>query len=378
MSIKENMQQQIESYLEENRPRYLQSIRQLAQIPAPSNHEEKRAEWCKQYLESLGATGVYIDSALNVIFPYGVKEGDGDLCAILAHTDVVFPDTDPLPFHEENGRFYAPGVGDDTTNAVAVMEMAGMAIALNLKPKTGILFVLNSGEEGLGNLKGVRQLMKDFEGRISRLYAIDGGLDTVVNDAVGSKRWKITVTTEGGHSFGAFGNRNAIHYAAKMIDTFYSLKAPDIGKTTYNVGMIEGGTSVNTIAQSCSMLYEYRSNRCEGLAYMDRFFDGVISSFQNFGIGVSVELLGDRPCKGDVDPKKLTEIVKRASALYGYERSDECGSTDCNIPLSMGIPAVCFGVYEGQGAHTRSEWVDIKSTRTGVKILAQVLLSEMQ
>ena len=88
MSIKENMQQQIESYLEENRPRYLQSIRQLAQIPAPSNHEEKRAEWCKQYLESLGATGVYIDSALNVIFPYGVKEGDGDLCAILAHTDV--------------------------------------------------------------------------------------------------------------------------------------------------------------------------------------------------------------------------------------------------------------------------------------------------
>ena len=106
MSIKENMQQQIESYLEENRPRYLQSIRQLAQIPAPSNHEEKRAEWCKQYLESLGATGVYIDSALNVIFPYGVKEGDCDLCAILAHTDVVFPDTDPLPFHEENGRFY--------------------------------------------------------------------------------------------------------------------------------------------------------------------------------------------------------------------------------------------------------------------------------
>ena len=357
MSIKENMQQQIESYLEENRPRYLQSIRQLAQIPAPSNHEEKRAEWCKQYLESLGATGVYIDSALNVIFPYGVKEGDGDLCAILAHTDVVFPDTDPLPFHEENGRFYAPGVGDDTTNAVAVMEMAGMAIALNLKPKTGILFVLNSGEEGLGNLKGVRQLMKNFEGRISRLYAIDGGLDTVVNDAVGSKRWKITVTTEGGHSFGAFGNRNAIHYAAKMIDTFYSLKAPDIGKTTYNVGMIEGGTSVNTIAQSCSMLYEYRSNRREGLAYMDRFFDGVISSFQNFGIGVSVELLGDRPCKGDVDPKELTEIVKHASALYGYERSDECGSTDCNIPLSMGIPAVCFGVYEGQGAHTRSEWV---------------------
>ena len=144
--------------------RYLDAIRTLARIPAPSNHEELRAQWCKQHLEELGATGVYIDDALNVIFLYGVEEGANDLCAILGHTDVVFPDTEPLPFREENGRFYAPGIGDDTTNAVAVMEMAAMAIDLKLKPKTGILFVLNSGEEGLGNLKGVRRLMQDFDG----------------------------------------------------------------------------------------------------------------------------------------------------------------------------------------------------------------------
>ena len=182
MSEALQIQQEILSYLEAHRDRYLDAIRTLARIPAPSNHEELRAQWCKQHLEELGATGVYIDDALNVIFPYGVEEGANDLCAILGHTDVVFPDTEPLPFHEENGRFYAPGIGDDTTNAVAVMEMAAMAIDLKLKPKTGILFVLNSGEEGLGNLKGVRQLMKDFDGRISRLYAIDGGLKTVVND----------------------------------------------------------------------------------------------------------------------------------------------------------------------------------------------------
>lgn len=377
MSECQNIHQKVIEYLEENRPRYLAAVRELARIPAPSNHEEQRAIWCKQYLESLGATGVVIDDALNVIFPYHVFENSNDLCAILGHTDVVFPDTEPLPFREENGRYYAPGIGDDTTNAVAVMEMAAMAIALNLQPKTGILFVLNSGEEGLGNLKGTRQLMKDYGSRISRFYAIDGELDSVVTDAVGSKRWRITITTEGGHSFGNFGNRNAIYYAAKMIDTFYSLKAPDFGKTTYNVGLIEGGTSVNTIAQNCSLMYEYRSNQREGLAYMDTFFQSVIASFRTMGIGVEVELLGDRPCKGEVDPSALAKIVTEASLKYGRSRYEECGSTDCNIPLSMGIPAVCFGVYDGCGAHTRDEWVDIESTRTGMKILAEVLLSEI-
>ena len=134
MSEALQIQQEILSYLEAHRDRYLDAIRTLARIPAPSNHEELRAQWCKQHLEELGATGVYIDDALNVIFPYGVEEGANDLCAILGHTDVVFPDTEPLPFHEENGRFYAPGIGDDTRGMVVCLTVARALDAVALKP----------------------------------------------------------------------------------------------------------------------------------------------------------------------------------------------------------------------------------------------------
>lgn len=373
----EHLPQRIQEYLDKQHPRYIQWLKELAQIPAPSGQEHQRAEWCKKHLEELGATGVYIDSACNVVFPY-YAENNNQLTVFNAHLDVVFPDTTPLPLVEDGNILRAPGVGDDTANVIAVMEMAGMAIELGLKPKEGILFVLNSCEEGLGNLKGIRQLMKDYEGRIKQVFAIDGGYHHYVNDAVGSKRYEITIETEGGHSFGSFGNRNAIYYMAKLIDTLYSLKVPDIGKTTYNVGLIEGGTSINTIAQSCTMKYEYRSNQRQGLAYMDTFFESVLASYRNMGIELKCNLVGDRPCKGDIEPIDQSRLIEEVVALYGVTIEPESGSTDCNIPLSLGIPAICFGVYEGSGAHTREEYLDIQSTILGRKILAQIVLEQMQ
>lgn len=372
------LQQAVLDYLQKHRQEYKDALKELAQIPAPSGKEQMRAQWCKQYLENLGAEGVYIDEALNVVFPY-YAQGCNELTVINAHTDVVFPDEEPLPFKEENGRYYAPGVGDDTANVIAVLQMVGMALELNLKPKKGILFVLNSCEEGLGNLKGARQLMKDYSGRIAQWFAIDGGYHEFVTAAVGSKRYQITVETEGGHSYGSFGNRNAIYYMAKMIDSFYSLKVPACGKTTYNVGVIEGGTSVNTIAQKCSMLFEYRSDDVRGLAYMDQLFESVIAMYRNMGITVTVEKVGDRPCMAEgVNQQPLVDLIQQAGAFHGLSLEEESGSTDCNIPLSIGIPAVCFGVYEGCDAHTREEWLDIESTVVGMKFLAQVVMSLME
>lgn len=365
-----------EQHIDGNYRRMLDDLKVLASIPAPSNDEIRRAEWIKAYLEKLGAKGVYIDQALNVIYPY-CAEDCNQLTAFLAHTDIVFPDTTAITVTEDDEFIHAPGIGDNSTSVICMLEMVRFFLENDIKPDNGFLFVANSGEEGLGNLKGVRQIVADFKGRLKEVVAIDGSaFCAYVNDAVGSKRYRITLKTEGGHSYGAFGNRNAIHYMASMIDTLYTMKVPPIGKTTYNVGLIEGGTSVNTIAQNCTMMYEFRSDKREALEIMDNMFQHVISAYQAMGITVAVELLGDRPCRGDVNTDELEARVCRiGQEVFGTEMSTRAGSTDCNIPLASNIPSICIPAYRGKGAHTREELIYKNSMYQGLRFLAAFMLS---
>ncbi len=351
---------------------------ELAQIPAPSNREEKRAEFCKSWLKKQGVDDVYIDEALNVIVPVGCSN-DNDLIAILAHSDVVFPDTEPLPLRIEQGRVYCPGVGDDTASVVALLMAAKYIVQHQLVPeKRGVLLVINAGEEGLGNLKGVRKLMQDFGHRVRELIAIDSHENCGVNRAVGSQRYRIAVDTEGGHSYGDFGNRNAIVCLASLIDTLYAVKVPEKGKTTYNVGTISGGTSVNTIAQHAEMLYEFRSDEGDSLRIMEKHLAQAVESCREKGWCVTVTSVGERPCSGAVDMERMQEMMDRANRValrhYGKEIAFGSGSTDCNIPLAMGIPAICVGCYRGAGAHTREEWVEIDSLLPGMKFVLELIL----
>lgn len=349
----------------------------LGRIPAPSHHEEKRAEFIRGWLEAQGAKGVYIDEAKNVIYPIGVT-ADNPVAVIMAHTDIVFPDTGELEMREEDGRLYAPGIGDDTANLVTLL-MAAQYVARNRPdPGQGVLIVANSCEEGLGNLKGSRQIMQDFKGRVTELISLDGGTDWIVNDAVGSCRMKITIRAQGGHSFGDFGNTNAIVQMAELIGRLYEKEPPRKAKTTYNVGVIEGGTTVNSICAECSALYEYRSEDRECLAEMDAFFNGVVDEFRKNGVDISVEVLGVRPCKGDVDEERLNALTARMAAIIneftGRSIMTEAASTDANSALAIGIPAVTIGAIESWGAHTRGEWVRLGSMAAGQRIaLATVL-----
>ena len=365
-------------YIEDHRQEAYDLLIRLAQIPAPSNQEEKRAAFCRDWLAGAGAEGVYIDDALNVVWPVGYTD-DNDLMVFMAHSDVVFPDTDPLPLKVEDGKICCPGVGDDTACVAALMTAAKYIAQSGLQPRDcGLLLVINSGEEGLGNLKGSRKIMEDFGSRVREFITFDGQDRRGVSKAVGSKRYRIEIDTEGGHSYGAFGNRNAIAYLASLIDTLYTVKVPEKGKTTYNVGTISGGTSVNTIAQHAEMLYEFRSDERESLAVMEQHLNAAIEFYRTKGIGVTVTLVGDRPCGGDVDAQRHQAMMDRANGAtmrhYGSGIRFGPGSTDCNIPLSMGIPALCVGCYSGGGAHTREEWVDIDSLLPGLKFTFDMIL----
>jgi acetylornithine deacetylase/succinyl-diaminopimelate desuccinylase-like protein len=354
----------------------------ICQIPAPSGKEEKRAAFCKEWLEKQGAKNVTVDRALNVICPMGC-EGSDEIVAIMAHSDTVFPDMEPMPLRIEDGKIFSPGIGDDTANVAIMLMIVKFILENHMSPKGAVMFVVDSGEEGLGNLKGCRQIMEDYAGRIKEVLALDGTFTSMVTGAVGSMRYRVEVLTEGGHSYGHFGNRNAIHLLASMINTLYQMKVPQGGRTTYNVGTIEGGTSVNTIAQQASMLYEFRSDCKESLKIMDRFFQSVVESYRTMGITVNVELLGLRPCTGNVDPAKQEKLIERCCEVMTYYTGEKaiatgCASTDCNIPLSQGIPAVCFGGYVGHKGHTRQEFVELDSLEVGPLVVGTVITEYFQ
>ncbi|MBR5947619.1 MAG: M20/M25/M40 family metallo-hydrolase [Clostridia bacterium] len=362
------MKNWIESHFNEQ----LELLETLAAIPAPSGNEDRRVEFLVDRLHSRGFD-YRVDEANNIIVTFFGEEDSGITC-YTAHTDVVFPDTAPLTVRKEGDRLYAPGVGDDTANVVAILMMLDYIRENRLRPKAPVMFVFNSCEEGLGNLKGIRQIMKDHAGRVKEVVSFDCNLDGgICAKAVGSERWRVTAQTVGGHSFGVFGNPNAIHHMAKLVSRLYEQEIPQLECiTTYNVGIISGGTSVNTIAQSCELLYEYRSDNREALTYMRDSFKTLLSSANCADARFDAELIGERPCGGNVDEAAFSELIVRCSeaitAVTGRSPQLVMGSTDANIPLSLGVPAATFGLLNGGGAHTREEWLDIPSLKVGLEV----------
>ena len=374
------LSRQAEQYAAAHMDELIDLTAALCAIPAPSHHEEQRAAFCLDWLLAHGAEGAYIDEAKNVIWPW-LCDGKNSVVCLAAHTDTVFPDTEPFAMEIRGGRAYCPAVGDDTVSVAQLMLI--MAYVAEHKPDcpTGMMFTLNACEEGLGNLDGMRRLFSDWEGRIGAFITLDGSFTSIVNKAVGSVRYRVSIETEGGHSYGSFGNRSAIEKLSRLISMLYDVEVPQLPgvKTTYNVGLISGGTSVNTIAQQAEMLYEYRSDAREGLSAMRRKFEEAIERMRPACGKITVEVLGERPCSGSVNLGELKNLTDRAAGVIeqftGSRPALHSGSTDCNWPLSLGVPAICFGGYRGGGAHTREEYIELDSLPMGFRIVFAFIMS---
>lgn len=383
----------------------IELTKELTGIPAPSHNEGQRVAYLKNYLKKNGYEEVIEDDAGNLIVEVGnVKDAtQRNLYLYTAHTDTVFPEMTPIPVEEKGGYLYGPGVGDDTANVAAMAVALKYIRSHGYQPSRPIAYVFDSCEEGLGNLKGMWAAYHRYKNCLGRHVAFDGSTDHIVNRAVGSSRYEITVTTQGGHSFNCYGNRNAIAVAAGMIAALYHINTAEFsGKTTYNVGKIEGGTSVNTIAQAASFCYEYRSDEQENIQAMKEKSQvclamalGVETFLLEDGYEISineeakekkaticVKELGTRPGMGQVDENKqqaLTEhIAAKLEKYTGSRPSCDSGSTDCNIPLSNGITAACFGVYLGAGQHTREEYIRLDSLEAGMKTILELMQEDYQ
>ena len=357
----------------------LELLRALCAIPAPSGNELKRAEFCRDWLTENGIKGAYIDDAYNCICPINA-EGKDSLTVFVAHTDTVFPDTEPMPIVEDEEKIVCPGVGDDTASLTLMLLAIRFIVKNGIEIPRGALFVANSCEEGLGNLKGTRKIFEDYKGRIAEFVSFDGKIGTIADECVGSHRYEVSVKTPGGHSYLRFGNRSAIDVIAEMISEIYAIVPPEIDgkRTTYNVGTLCGGTSVNTIAESASMLCEYRSSSAAALAVMKDKFTEIFEK-ERKDAKITVSIVGERPCEEGVDADALSALRDKCAGamreVINREITFSSSSTDCNIPLSLGVPAICASIYSGGGAHTRTEWVDKSSLSTGLEIALRTIFN---
>jgi len=362
---------------------------ELTEIEAPPFKEEKRAKEFSERLKLAGIEKVWIDSIGNVI---GFLEGSigNKNIAIDAHLDTVFPEGTDVKVQIKNDTLFAPGIGDDTRGLAMILTIAETIVNSEIKPVDNILFIGTVGEEGLGDLRGVRYLFKNNEPKIDSWIAIDGGsIGRVNNQALGSYRYEVIFDGPGGHSWGAFGLVNPHHALGAGIKNFvekadiYTDNGP---KTSYNVGIISGGTSINSIPFKSSMQIDIRSidpnrlNDMEEILFnsMNKALDEQ-NAIKRSGpdLKLTINKIGNRP-SGKVDESvPLIQKTIAATQYMGIEPRLTIGSTDSNIPISLGLPAVTIGRGgEGGGAHSLDEWWLNKDGYRSIQLALLILLSE--
>lgn len=362
---------------------------ELTEIEAPPFKEERRAKEFAERLKLAGIENVWIDSIGNVIGFLKGSVGNKNI-AVDAHIDTVFPEGTDVKVRVKNDTLFAPGIGDDTRGLAMILTLAETIKKNNIEPVNNIIFIGTVGEEGLGDLRGVRYLFKNKTPKIDSWIAIDGGsIGRVNNQALGSYRYEIIFDGPGGHSWGAFGLVNPHHALGSGIKNFinkadvYTSSGP---KTSYNVGVINGGTSVNSIPFKSSMLIDIRSIEPNRLDDMEEILYNSMqealkeqNEMKRSGpdLTLTINKIGNRPSGIVEESVPLIQKTIAATQYMGVEPRLTIGSTDSNIPISLGVPAVTIGRGgDGGGAHSLDEWWINKEGYKSIQLALLILLSE--
>jgi tripeptide aminopeptidase len=362
----------------------------LTEIAAPPFQEAQRAQAVKSLLESAGLS-VQIDKTGNVIATLPgatTKSGQDEAIVLAAHLDTVFPPGTDTKVRREGSRLIAPGISDNGTGLAALIAIARAITAAHIKPSYTILFVADVGEEGEGNLRGMRALVDAYHANLKSVIVLDGSsIDHVTTKALASRRLEAVITGPGGHSWSDFGMPNPINALVRGSVRFINTRVPAAPRTTFNIGQIEGGTSVNSIPHEAKIKVDIRSESEDELVRLENALRECIaagvrdelesSRDRSKGkLNFKVELLGSRP-GGELRPDSpLIFALRAADDAIGNQSRTERSSTDANIPLSAGIDAIAIGAGgNGGGAHSLQEWYEPSGREAGLKRALLTLLA---
>jgi len=361
----------------------------LCEIPAPPFAEARRAEAYRQRFVALGLRDVRIDAVGNVI---GVRPGRRARPNIVlsAHLDTVFPEDTDVRVRRDGDTLVGPGIGDDCRGLAVLLGIVRALGDAGVETDATLTFVGTVGEEGLGDLRGVKHLFgKELAGRVDQFVSIDGGGLHIITSGVGSLRYRVTFSGPGGHSYGAFGMPNPIHAMGRAIAAIGDVTVPTSPKTTFNVGRVGGGTSVNAIAFESWMEVDLRSERADALATLDatvrRAIDTAVAAengrwSHKARVEVRLELVGNRPAGRTADTLPIVQAAVAATKGLGLPVTLGASSTDANTPMSLGIPAITIGGGgRSQGAHSLEERFDATGSVDGTRraVLLALRLAEL-
>ena len=349
----------------------------IQQIPAPTFDEARRGANVADRMRALGLADVRIDAIGNV---YGRRPGrsGGPGLLIAAHLDTVFPAGTDLAIRRDGARIYGPGLGDNSMGVAALLHLA-QALAQHDVANAGDLWlVANVGEEGLGDLRGMRAAVDQLSDHIGAAIALEGCEPSrVVHAGLGVRRYRISAAAAGGHSWHDFGTPSAIHALVRLAAKLTEIEAPKEPRGSFNIGVIEGGSSVNTIAEHAALLLDLRATERAALDGLVQQAERIVEQARRSMPDVTFDLqtVGDRPAGYIPLDHQLTQLAGAASLAEGISVTYEIASTDANIPLSRGIPAVCVGVCDGGNAHRLDEYIDPSRLPTGMRALLWLALA---